>query len=290
MKKITRKAYAKINLTLEILDKRDDGYHNIRSVMQKVSLCDIIDFEFNDSGEIFLECSKNVCEMKDNLAYQAAEKYIRLYAEKCGKNFGVSIYIEKRIPDKAGLAGGSADCACVLDCLYEYYGVLDYSEVEGIAASLGSDINFCLDKYRCALCTDRGIVLEKCKPFVCDNILICVPDYGMKTSEIYKAFDAAPVLFDFDPSSLVKAALERGDVDRVYSNIVNSFETICEKECSDIGYIKETMMSHGAKACRMSGSGSSVFGIFDDKTKLLACMSELEKKYKNCFDCATVDE
>ena len=263
---------------------------NIRSVMQKISLCDILTFEFNDSGKIFLECSKDVCDMEDNLAYKAAEKYLSRYTEKCGKIFGVSIYIEKNIPDKAGLAGGSADCACVLDCLYERFGVLEYSDIEAIAASLGSDINFCLDKYRCALCTDRGILLEKCFPFRCEHILVCVPDFGMKTSQIYKAFDSSPVLFDFDPSSVVKKALENGKNEIVYANIVNSFEQICEKECEDISKIRKTMLSHGAKACRMSGSGSSVFGIFDNDKDLLKCKAELNQKYTKCFACTTITE
>ncbi len=290
MERIIKNAYAKINLTLEILDIRQDGYHNIRSIMQKVSLCDVLTFDFNDSGVITLECSKNVCEMKDNLAYKAAEKYLSLYIEKCGKSFGVSVYIEKNIPDKAGLAGGSADCACVLDCLYEVLGVLDYEEIESIAASLGSDINFCLNKYRCALCTDRGIVLEKCRPLRCDRILICVPDFGMKTSDIYRAFDSSPVLFDSDPSAIVKKALEEENVESIYPNMVNSFEKICESECRDIADIRSTMLSFGAKACRMSGSGSSVFGIFDDDIGFLDCKATLEKKYTKCFACSALIE
>ncbi|MBR5553895.1 MAG: 4-(cytidine 5'-diphospho)-2-C-methyl-D-erythritol kinase [Clostridia bacterium] len=290
MEKITKNAYAKINLTLEILEKRPDGYHNIRSVMQKISLCDVLTFKFSDEEKINLDCSKNVCDMHDNLAYKAAEKYLALYKEKCNKVFGVDIYIEKNIPDKAGLAGGSADCACVLDCLFEKYGVLDYTEVEEIAASLGSDINFCLDKYRCALCTDRGIKLEKCAPLDWKNVLVCVPDFGMKTSEIYKAFDASPVIFNDNPSEVVCNALETKDTNTVFSKVVNSFEPICEKECADITEIKKVMMSYGAKVSRMSGSGSSVFGFFDDCESLCKCRSFLMKKYQKCFVCETVTE
>ena len=290
MENLIKKAYAKINLTLEILEKREDGYHNIKSIMQKISLHDLLTFGFNESGEIFLECSKDVCDMKDNLAYKAAEKFQALYKEKCNKTFGVSIYIDKHIPDKAGLAGGSADCACVLDTLYEKFGVVTYDEVEKIASSLGSDINFCLDKYRCALCTDRGIKLEKCVPYDFQNILVCVPDFGMKTPEIYKSFDENPILFDNEPTYAVKNALESKNADVIYENIVNSFESICEKQCSDITYIKETMLSFGAKASRMSGSGSSVFGIFEDEDKMYQCMDVLKESYGNCFDCCSVIE
>ncbi len=290
MERIVKKAYAKINLTLEILDKRADGYHNIRSVMQKISLCDILTFSFNDSKSITLTCSKDVCLMKENLAYKAAERFLEKYNAKCGKSFGVDIHIEKHIPDKAGLAGGSADCACVLDCLYERFGVVDYTEVEDIAASLGSDINFCLDKYRCALCTDRGVKLEKCKPFLCERILVCVPETGLKTSEIYSAFDADPVLFDDEPTSKLVKCLESADQTEIYPYVCNSFEKICETFCEDISRIKETMLCYGACVSHMSGSGSAVFGIFDDDSKLQKCKADLEKTYPQSYICCTIAE
>ena len=225
---VTRNAYAKINLTLEIREKREDGYHNIRSVMQKVSLCDTLTFEELPEDRIVLTCSVDVCPPEDNLAYKAAVKYLEKYKSATGKSFGTAIHINKVIPDKAGLAGGSADCACVLNHLYETYGGIAYSDVEDIAASLGSDINFCLDKYRCALCTDRGIVLEKCKPYNGENILVCVPEQGMKTGDIYRAFDASPILYDNNPSESVKRFLNEDRQNMIYDHVVNSFAPICE--------------------------------------------------------------
>ena len=287
---ITKNAYAKINLTLEIREKREDGYHNIRSVMQKVSLSDTIDFEILDEEKIILTCDVNVCAPEDNLAYKAAAGYLERYKTATGKSFGVKIHIKKVIPDKAGLAGGSADCACVLDTLYKTFGGIDYTAVEEIAASLGSDINFCLDKYRCALCTDRGIVLEKCTPYDGENIIICVPDYGMKTSDIYRAFDASPILYDDDPSTVVKNLLNGGKQHEIYPYTVNSFAPICERECADITEIKDTMKSHGALAAQMSGSGSSVYGIFASDEEMKKCYTELIKKYKKCYCCKTVTE
>lgn len=286
---ITKFAYAKINLTLEILDKREDGYHNIRSVMQKVSLCDKLTFEFSSDPGIELYCDRNVCEPQDNLAYKAAQKYIELYKKLCGKEFGVKISIYKNIPDKAGLAGGSADCACVLDALYKEYGVLTYNDVEDIAASLGSDINFCLDKYRCALCTDRGIVLEHCRPYNGD-VLICVPDSGMKTSDIYKAFDSCPIYFDGNPSAQVQRSLNSGNQNEIFPYIVNSFSPICQAECDDITYIKNIMKDKGALATEMSGSGSSVFGLFENPVRIEKAYEALSVKYKNCFKCRTIIE
>lgn len=285
---VNKKAFAKINLTLEILDKREDGYHNIRSVMQKVSLCDNISFEILNEERITLSCSVDVCAEKDNLAYKAAECFLAKYKEKTGKTFGVKIHIDKTIPDKAGLAGGSADCACVLDFLFENFGGLSYDDVEEIAASLGSDINFCLDKYRCALCTDRGIVLEKCKAFKSDYVLICVPENGMKTSDIYRAFDENPVLFDENPSVIVRDYLNGGNQDKIYSHTVNAFAPICESVCSEISEIKKIMRDSGALASQMSGSGSSVYGIFKNGEELENCYSELSEKFKKCYKCRTL--
>ncbi len=287
---VTRNAYAKINLTLEIREKREDGYHNIRSVMQKVSLCDILTFEELQEEKIVLTCSVDVCAAEDNLAYKAAVKYLEKYKRTTGKSFGTAIHINKVIPDKAGLAGGSADCACVLDHLFKTYGGIDYFDVEEIAASLGSDINFCLDKYRCALCTDRGVVLEKCKPYCSEHILICVPDHGMKTGDIYRAFDASPILYDGNPSENVKALLNDGKQNMIYEYTVNSFAPICEKECEDITLIKDTMKAYGALASQMSGSGSSVYGIFENSTDIENCYNKLSAKYKKCYICKTVTE
>jgi len=280
-------ANAKINLALDVTGKRDDGYHEVCMILQEIDLCDTLEIALTDDGEIHLSCDGlEDTDKCDNLAYKAA----RLFLDYLGSKNGCNIKLTKNIPVGAGLAGGSADCACVLDCLYEKYGVLDYSDVEEIAASLGSDINFCLDKYRCALCTDRGIKLEKCTPFEWENVLVCVPDLGMKTSDIYNAFDASPILFEDNPSCVVKDALAFKDTKTVFSHIVNSFESICEKECADISHIKSIMTSHGSNASSMSGSGSSVFGFFNDAQSLNACKAELTKKYKKCFECRTVTE
>ena len=286
----TKNAYAKINLTLEIREKREDGYHNIRSVMQKVSLCDRLTFEKAEDNKIILTCNADVCAPEDNLAYKAAARYLEMYKENSGKSFGVKIHIDKCIPDKAGLAGGSADCACVLDYLYETYGGFSYDKVEEIAASLGSDINFCLNKYVCALCTDRGIVLEKCTPFSGRNILICVPDHGMKTSEIYRAFDDSPILYDDNPSEAVRNFLNSGNQEKIFDYTVNSFAPVCEKACPDITYIKKTMKNFDALSSQMSGSGSSVYGIFENDKDLDLCFGKLSEKFKKCYKCETITE
>lgn len=283
-----KNAYAKINLSLEILKKREDGYHNIRTIMQKVSLCDVVSVDKRDDEEISLNCSVYVCEEKDNLAYKAAVKFRDEYRKQFGEGFGVDISIIKNIPDKAGLAGGSADCAAVLDCLYEMFPGLCYKKIELIAASLGSDINFCLEKYKAALCTDRGIEITPCASLMAENVLICVPDDGLKTSDIYRMFDENPVLYDYSPSDIIFEKLNNKCSD-IFSHILNSFAPICEKEIPDITEIKDIMNSSGALTSQMSGSGSSVFGIFPDRQTLDIAYSKLKNKYKKLYICSTVE-
>lgn len=288
--KTVRKAYAKINLTLEILDRRPDGYHNIRSVMQKIDLCDTLSFEKAREGKIFLTCDKAVCAPEDNLAYRAAALYRTRFTENTGRDFGLSIVIEKKIPDRAGLAGGSADAAAVLDHLFETEGGLSYDEVEEIAAMLGSDINFCLDRYRCALCTDRGIKLEPISPLCGVHIVLSVPDAGLKTPDVYAAFDASPVLFADNPSEKVKTALESGQNEVLFPSVKNAFTPICRTLCPEIGTLLSRMRSFSPKAAEMSGSGSAVFGLFTDAAAAQDAYRALLPLYPKTFSAKPITD
>lgn len=278
-----RPAYAKINLTLEILDRREDGYHNIRSVMQKTTLCDTVLFEDLPDGEIRLECDKAVCDMRDNLAYRAAKKYLERFKQNTGKSFGIAVTIQKRIPDRAGLAGGSADAACVLDYLYDTRRGMSYEEVEELAAELGSDINFCLNRRRCALCTDRGIRCESIPPLDGVHIVLCVPDEGLKTPQIYGEFDRNPIRFADNPSEQVKAALSERQNEKVFSLVRNAFTPICTALCPTVGTLLARMRAQNPDACEMSGSGSAVFGLFADGKAAQKAFDTLRTEYAQTF-------
>ena len=273
MKEITVIARAKINLTLEIFDKRGDGYHEMRSVMHKIGLCDIVKIEVDqdrtddNAGEIRVLCSKPVCEEKDNLAYKAADAFASLYYKKTGKVFACKISIEKNIPDKAGLGGGSADCAAVLDGLSKLLGIVTDKEKEEIAASLGSDVPFMLEKYDCALATGTGTTLKSLPMMPVCHCVIGVPSVGLSTREIYDLFDEKKHVVPSVKYNSLVAALEQEDFGRICDNIVNQFEPICIHELPEIGKIKKSLLKSGAYAAQMSGSGSAVFGIFTDKNK-----------------------
>lgn len=281
METLTINARAKINLTLEIFDKRKDGYHDMQSVMHKIGLCDIVkvtvDTERTDenAGEIRVICSKPVCEEKDNLAYKAAERFMDLYYKKCGKIASCVIEIEKNIPDKAGLGGGSADCAAVLDALTRLLGTINQKEKEEIAAELGSDVPFMLEKYDCALATGTGTTLKKLPMMPMCYCVIGTPDKGLSTRDIYDLFDEKKhVLPSVKVNSMI-AALEQEDFGRICDNIVNQFEPICIHEVPEIGKIKKSLLKSGAYTAQMSGSGSAVFGIFTSENEAMKAYEAL---------------
>ncbi len=285
MKEITICARAKINLTLEIFDKRRDGYHNMRSVMHKIGLCDNVKIQVNDSdikadenaGEIRVFCSVPVCEEKDNLAYKAAESFANLYYKKTGKVFRTKISIEKNIPDKAGLGGGSADCAAVLDGLQKLLGVISDKEKEELASVLGSDVPFMLEKYDCALATGTGTTLEYLPMMPVCYCVIGTPNVGLSTREIYDLFDEKKNVLPSVRTNALISALEQEDFGHICDNIANQFEPICIHELPEIGKIKKSLLKSGAYAAQMSGSGSAVFGIFTSEDMARAAYDSLGK-------------
>jgi len=274
-------AYCKINLTLEILGtQRNDGFHDLKSVMHKIPLGDIVELDVKPGkGDIFFTCDSNVCESSENLAYLAAKSYIDEYAKLNDVDFDIYINLKKVTPTGAGLGGGSADAACVLDMLSETLGKIDDIKLEQLASALGSDVVFCLDKYMSAYCTGRG---EKCRSIALlpesTSMIIAKPNESLNTKGIYKDYDE---LFgnDYTKSKTdgMEQALKNGDIQGIEKNLVNDFEPVCIPRLQEINSIKQTILSSGAYACQMSGSGSAVFGLFEDASKLPCCKNELEK-------------
>ena len=277
---LTRDAKAKINLTMEILGRRPDGYHETRSVMHKIGLCDRITAAIcepgsrsdENAGRIRVFCTPEVCSEQENLAYKAAQAFAEAYYRKTRGVFSADITIEKHIPDRAGLAGGSADAACTLDILYEALGVLSDAEIDELCASLGADVPFMREKHGCALATGIGTRLQALPMLPVCFAVIGKPDDGLSTKEIYEAFDSqaknAPKV---KVNSLI-AGLEQEDFGQVCANVVNQFEPVCIKRIPLIGKIKQELQKSGAYAAQMTGSGSAVFGLFgtEDAAKAAA--------------------
>ncbi len=269
---VKKKAYAKINLTLEILGtRRGDGYHDISSVMHKIPLCDELEISVNtlsDENKVNLRTLGNKidCEIKDNLAYKAADAYLEKYSQKTGKHVEIFIELTKKIPSGAGLAGGSADASAVIGGLYDALGTLCEKELFDIALSLGSDVPFCLAKSKCALCTGRGEIMSELPPLENAFLSVIFPSEPLITKGIYAQYDGENADdYSKDLSDKTARALKTGaGAHEILSFMTNDFQNICEKKCAGIKKARESLSQDGARAM-MTGSGSAVFGIFTDE-------------------------
>ena len=276
-----RTAYCKINLTLEILGtKRGDGFHDLKTVMHKIPLGDMIEIDARQGeGRITLLCDSDVCKSEDNLAYRAAKLYLEGYERVTGKHADVDIKLSKITPTGAGLGGGSADAATVLDMLQEILGQVTEDETLEMAKSLGSDVPFCLRRYVSAYCTGRGEMCESIDTLPVETCLVVAkPVESINTKGIYGEYDKAfGDDYSKNKSDVMKKALEKSSLCETAKLLVNDFESVCIPRLPEIDEIKQKMLEYGALGSQMSGSGSAVFGLFDDIEKCFACRDELVK-------------
>lgn len=260
--KVSVNAYAKINLFLDIESLRADGYHNIISHMQSITLHDtvVVEREASAEREITVLCDNSAlaCD-SSNLAYKAAD----IFPADIGK---VKVEIQKRIPMSAGLAGGSADAAATLIAINNLLGnPLSCEELKKLGAKLGADVPFCIEK---GACIARGVgeILEKTQPMPNYPIVIARMGEGMSTPYAYKALDIKYDRFEnYKPHNEQLSILTDGkdrSVEEYSKGLFNIFEGVVEAERPDVTSLKELLVENGAVASMMSGSGTSVFGIF----------------------------
>ena len=275
-----RTAYCKINLTLEILGTdRPDGFHDLKSVMHKIPLGDTVELSACDGeGKVSFYCDSDVCDAADNLAYRAAVMYLEKYKENTGKNADVEIRLSKITPTGAGLGGGSADAAVVLDILGRKLGGVSDEETLELAAQLGSDVPFCLARYVSAYCTGRGEIcrnIETLPDGTC--LVIAKPNEGINTKGIYGEYDKK-FGDDYSKSKTDKMekALESKKLSDVAKELINDFESVCIPRLPEIDVIKKQMMENGAVCSQMSGSGSAVFGLFGEYGAACDCYNALK--------------
>lgn len=278
----TVKAYAKINLTLDIVAKRSDGYHEVEMIMQSVSLHDIITLEPNNSGEITLSCTKdNVPTDKRNIAYKAAELYYDKIAKPCE---GLHITIEKSIPVEAGLAGGSADAAAVLVGLNSMHGnALSIEQLCKVGKNIGADVPFCIVGST-MLATGTGTSLSKLPDMPSCSIVIAKPSFSVSTPQAYKSFDACEPKDMTMYNKAAVNALEKQDFVALCDNMFNAFERVISHE--SINSIKAVMTECGAVKAQMSGSGPSVFGVFDNAQNAVKAADALNAAMIPAFVCS----
>jgi len=277
MNEISVRAYAKINLHLEVLDKLPNGYHEIDTIMQTVGLYDIIKISITPANERVIEIKSNSqripCDNR-NLAYRAAE----LYLESNNISDEITIHISKNIPIAAGLAGGSADAAATLIGLNRLYGErLTRDELCELGAKLGADVPFCIIR-GCCVASGIGEILKPIASLPDCKLLICAGGPGVSTKAAYEKLSEQRKNTPRRSSLEMQEALHNADIKEVCRLLHNSFEEVILPTHKQAALIKRTLLQYGASGALMSGSGSAVFGIFLNESKAKAAMNELRKK------------
>ncbi|WP_158738528.1 4-(cytidine 5'-diphospho)-2-C-methyl-D-erythritol kinase [Alteribacillus sp. YIM 98480] len=258
------KAPAKINLSLDVLHKRDDGYHEVKMVMSQVDLSDRLDLEIREDGKITIELSEGFLPVDQrNLAYQAASLLQHRYDIK----LGVSIYIHKHIPVAAGLAGGSSDAAAVLKGLNELWEIgLSTADVAALGSEIGSDVSFCVYGGT-ALATGRGEIIKPLpSPPPC-WVILAKPPIGVSTREIYQRMKIENPPKEVASEKIIKA-IESNDYREICNNLFNSLENVTLPLYPEVKRIKERMLDSGVDAALMSGSGPTVFGLVKKESRI----------------------
>lgn len=270
--KCVEKAYAKVNLTLAVGEKRPDGYHEVVSVMQRVSLCDTLTAEQTREG-ITLTCSDPALPSgEENLAHRAASLFFR----ETGIAGGAALTLEKRIPSQAGLGGGSSDAASALLVLRKLYApALPDTELETMAAALGSDVPFFI-RGGTQLATGRGEVLSPLPPLTDGWFVIVKPTESFSTPAMYRRLDELP------PACTPPLPPLQDGLPALAAGLFNRFEAAIPAG-SAVWDIKARLAAYGALASLLSGSGSAVFGLFDTETAARAAVEALRPAWPEIF-------
>lgn len=273
-------AYAKVNLTLDVLDKRSDGYHDIKSVMQTISIRDDIEIDVGTGKPWCLKCDKeDIPTDERNLAWKAAKVYLDALKKDPD---GLEIRITKRIPSQAGLGGGSADAAAVLRALNRHYGEpLSILALAELGAQVGSDVPFCT-LGGTAMVEGRGEKLRKLPDLPECFFVVCKPDFSSSTPELYRKLDEKPIALRPDHMAM-ESALLSGDIGKICGLFVNVFDPVVTQEHLELNYIKSIFNSYGSMGQQMTGSGSAVFCIVPEFEFAAVICNMLRENYPQVY-------
>ena len=279
-------AFAKLNLTLDILGKREDGYHDLRMVMQSITLADTLTLEEN-RGE-GLRVSANLRFLPTGEKNLAAAAALRFWEAREQEPENLDIAIEKRIPVCAGMAGGSSDAAAVLRALNQRAGEpFSPKELARLGERVGSDVPYCV-LGGTALAEGRGEVLTPLAPLPRCWVVACKPDFPISTPELFAQADRVKLRRRPDTAGLV-AALEAGDLGGVARRMYNVFEDVLPARLyTRVAEIKNDLIQCGALGANMSGSGPTAFGLFDRLEAAQEARACLTQRYRDTFLCETV--
>lgn len=271
---LTLEAHGKINLGLDVVRRLENGYHEVRMIMQSVELADIVTLRRLQENRIIIKTDKaGVPCGEENLAYKAA----KLLKEKFSLTAGIEIMLEKHIPVAAGMAGGSADCAAVLKGMNELFGLgLSETELQKEGVKLGADVPYCI-MGGTALSEGIGEMLKRIKmPPQC-VLLLAKPDISVSTKYVYENLDLEGLKRHPDIDGMLRD-IENGKLEELCGKLENVLETVTGKQYPVIGEIENMMKERGALQAVMSGSGPTVFGIFKTKEEADAALHDIRER------------
>ena len=273
-------AFAKLNLTLDVLGKREDGYHDLQSVMQGISIRDDVEIDIGTGKPWNLLCSvEGIPTDERNLAWKAAKVFFDTIKKDPD---GLEIRILKRIPMEAGLGGGSADAAAVLRALNQHYGnPLSILALAELGAQVGSDVPFCV-LCGTAMVEGRGERLRKLPDMPKCVFVVCKPDFSVSTPELYKKIDSVAIARRPDNKAM-ESALLAGDLQKVAENLWNVFDPVVTQDHLELNYIKSIFNSYGALGFQMTGSGSACFAIMPTFEDAAVVCNMLKGNYPQVF-------
>ena len=283
--KETGLAYAKVNISLDIVSKMPDGYHNLKTIMQTVSLADEITIECTPGEGIAVEAGRPYLPGDErNIAVKAA----RVFYEHTGiEGYNTYIKIIKNIPVCAGLGGGSTDGACVLRLLDRMFRTgLGRRTLETLGNSVGSDVPFSISGGT-KLAEGRGEKLTDLPPLPCCSVVICKPPFSCSTPELFGYVKCEKIRARPDTDGII-TALEEGDLGAIARRMYNVFEDVLPRGKQEIADIKGALLDNNALGAVMTGSGSSVIGLFKNKEDAITAYEQLKGSYSECFLTETV--
>lgn len=281
----TESAWAKLNLTLDILGKRPDGYHEMKMVMQSIDLCDNLELSEREApGTAVSSTLPYLPRDGGNIAAKAAEVF---FAHLGRPAPGLDIHIRKQIPVCAGMAGGSSDAAAVLRLLRRHYAPsMPEEELEAVAAQVGSDVPYCV-RGGTALARGRGEILTDLPPLPACYFAVCKPTFPISTPELFAQVRTRRLHCHPDTAGMI-SALEQGDLEGVAHRLYNVFEDVLPRKYAQVFEIKRSLLDLGAIAASMTGSGPTVFGLFRDEENARQAADALKAHFPAAFFCKNV--
>ena len=285
MKTVHEKAYAKLNISLDVGKRREDGFHEMTMVMQSISLADAVTVTLNDTGKVRARTSLPFIPGDErNLAVKAALCYLEAIGRQ---GQGALIEIQKAVPVGAGMGGGSSDAAAVLRAMNALFGhALSTSELEQLSCSVGSDVAFCVAGGT-ALATGRGEKLETLPALPDCAFVVCKPEFSISTPELFRKLDQMPLRRHPDTAGLT-AAIREGQLGQVCRRMYNVFEDVDDRRMRTVADIKSRLLDAGALGAVMTGTGSAVFGVFAPGQALEGVCAPLRREYGFCESAVCV--